>query len=224
MTSAPSSAVDCVAGRQYAFDRAHTALLVIDMQKDFIAAEGMAGQGGHDLEPLTRIVPRVSAVLEAGRREGLRIIHTREGYAPDLSDVNPLKRERSGAGRRGPLGRFLIRGEPGQDFLDELRPGPGELVIDKPGFGAFYRTDLEAHLRHEGITHLILMGVTTQCCVLSSLREAVDRGFWCLLLSDCCAAFDPEAHEATLTVIQAEDHLFGWISDSEALIAALSQA
>ena len=216
--------IDCWAGRSYEFDCGSTALMVIDMQKDFLSPDGMSGQGGQDLTPLTKIVPKISTLLAAARPRGLRVIHTREGYAPDLADVNPLKGEHGGVGSPGPLGRFLIRGEPGQDFIEEMRPAPGESIFDKPGFGAFYRTGLEDHLRGQGITHLILTGVTTQCCVLSTLREAVDRGFWCLLLADCCAAFDPAAHRATMTVIQAEDHLFGWIAESEALIASLDRS
>ncbi len=216
--------VACRAGRTYAFDPASTALLVIDMQKDFLAPEGMCGQLGEDLSALTAIVPRISRLLDAARAAGLTVIHTREGYAPDLSDVHPLKRERDGPGTPGPLGRFLIRGEAGHDFIEELRPAPGEAVIDKPGFGAFYRTDLEAQLTAQGITHLILTGVTTQCCVFSTLREAVDRGFWCLLLEDCCAAFDPADQAATLQIVQSENHLFGWIAESGAVVDAVEGA
>lgn len=213
--------VGCWAGRSYQFDPGSAALLVIDMQKDFLSPEGMCGQAGEDLAPVTKIVPRISRLLAVARPKGLRVIHTREGYAPDLSDVHPLKRERNGIGVPGPLGRFLIRGEAGHDFIEELRPAPGERVFDKPGFGAFYRTGLEDYLRNQDVTHLIITGVTTQCCVFSTLREAVDRGFWCLLLADCCAAFDPVAQAATLTIIQSENHLFGWIAESEALAEAL---
>ena len=155
------------------------------------------------------IVPALQRTLEAGRRAGLEIIHTREGYAPDLSDVHAAKAERGWVGQKGPLGHFLIRGEAGQDFIAELQPADAEAVIDKPGFSGFYRTDLQARLDAGGITHLVLCGVTSQCCVHSTLRDAVDRGFACLTLADGCAAFDRKLHEATLAIIQGEDHLFG---------------
>ncbi len=171
---------------------------------------------------LREIVPTVVALLEAARRAPLSVIHTREGYAPDLSDMHGLKRDRHGAGEGGPLGRFLIRGEYGHDFIDECRPVTGETVIDKPGFSAFYKTGLEDLLRAQSVSHLIVAGVTAQCCVLSTIRAAVDRGFYCLLLADACAAFEPELHRATLDIIQGETHLFGWIADSAELIAALA--
>jgi nicotinamidase-related amidase len=132
-----------------------------------------------------------------------------------------MKRERNSAGQPGPLGRFLIRGEPGQDIVADLAPEPGEPVFDKPGFSAFYRTGLQDHLRSHGITHLIVTGVTTQCCVHSTLRSAVDRGYWCLTLEDCCAAQEPALHEAALSLIYGEGHLFGWVCASPALLAAL---
>lgn len=216
--------VTCRGDRSFSFAPRTTALMVIDMQKDFLAPEGMAGVGGEDLRPLRAIVPRIQAMLGAARKAGLAVVHTREGFAPDLSDVSRLRAERGSVGRQGPLGRFLIRGEPGQDFIDELPPDEGEAVFDKPGFGAFYKTGLEEHLRARGISHLILTGVTTQCCVQSSLREAVDRGFYCLLVEDCCAAFDERLHQATLDTIQGEGHLFGWITDLARLIPALGSA
>jgi nicotinamidase-related amidase len=183
----------------------------------------MCAEAGEDIGQLTPIVPRIQAVLAAARRSLLQVIHTREGFAPDLSDLPAPRRERNSVGRCGPLGRFLIRGEPGHDFIEDLRPEAGEMVVDKPGYGAFHRTTLEADLRDLGITHLILSGVTTQCCVQSTLREAVDRGFTCLLLADCCAALDPALHAATLVTIQGENHLFGWIAESGALLAALER-
>ena len=125
-------------------------------------------------------------------------------------------------GAPGPLGRALIRGEPGHDFLEGFRPPPSEAVFDKPGFSGFYRTDLEQHLRDAGISHLILAGITTQCCVHSTLRDAIDRGFYCLTVADACAAFDPAVHDAVFTVIQAENHLFGWVADTADVIAALA--
>ncbi len=214
--------VACWADRRFAFRPAATALMVIDMQKDFLSPDGMAGREGEGIQILQPIVPRLQRLLPAARRAGLEVIHTREGFAPDLSDLSPLRRDRGTVGVNGPLGRYLVRGEAGQDFIDELRPRPGEAVFDKPGFSAFFRTALADHLQRKGVTHLILTGVTTQCCVQSTLREAVDRGYYCLLLEDCCAALDAWLHRATLDTIQGEGHLFGWISDSETVIAALA--
>ena len=203
--------VSCRGDRCYRFRPAHTALLVIDMQKDFFAAASQddAGEAG----PLHAVVPKVEALCGLLRAAGCRLVHTREGYSPDLSDLQPFRHRSDGVGRQGPLGRFLIRGEAGQDFLDELRPEAGETVLDKPGFGAFFATDLHAILQRQSITHLILCGVTTQCCVQSTLREAVDRGYWCLTVADCCAAYEPAVHEAALRLIAAEGHLFGWVAD-----------
>ncbi len=218
----PSITVPCWQGLSYAFDPTRAAFLAIDMQRDFLAEGGMCAQAGEDIAALRATIPVVAGLLEAARRARLTVIHTREGYAPDLSDVHDLKRERYGAGQAGPLGRFLIRGETGHDFVDECRPLDGETVIDKPGFSAFYKTGLEETLRAQGISHLILAGVTAQCCVLSTIRAAVDRGFYCLLLADACAAVEAKLHRATLDIIQGENHLFGWIADSAKLIQALA--
>ncbi len=218
----PLISVPCWQGLSYAFDPARAALLVIDMQRDFLVEGGMCAEAGEDISGLRRIVPTVVALLAAARRAPLSVIHTREGYAPDLSDVHGLKRDRHGAGAGGPLGRFLVRGEYGHDFIDECRPLDGETVIDKPGFSAFYKTGLEDLLRVQNVSHLIVAGVTAQCCVLSTIRAAVDRGFHCLLLADACAAFDAKLHRATLDIIQSEDHLFGWIADSAELMGALA--
>jgi nicotinamidase-related amidase len=214
--------VACWAGRSFVFAPETTAVMAIDMQKDFLAPKGMAGIQGEEIGNLAPVVPRLRRLLAAARRAGLCVIHTREGFAADLSDVSPLRRERGTVGEPGPLGRFLIRGEAGQDFVDELRPLDGEAVFDKPGFSAFFKTALEDHLRRQGVTHLILTGVTTQCCVQSTLRSAVDRGFYCLILEDCCAALDPRHHDATFETIQSENHLFGWVSDSGSLIGCLA--
>lgn len=221
--------VPAVAGRTYSFPPAKTALLLIDMQRDFLDNAGASGESAFDLAPLKAIIPSVRSVLEAARSAGVTIAHTREGHVPDLSDLNAAKRERSrdaGAeiGEQGPLGRYLVRGEYGHDFVDELRPEPGEWVIDKPGFGAFYATDLELRLQARGITHLIIGGVTTQCCVQSTLREAVDRGYRCLTLSDGCATFDMALHDATMAMIQSEGHLFGWIGECADVATALRAA
>lgn len=204
--------VDCLASRQFSFTIPQTVLLVIDMQQDFFGPDGGA---------LRPIIPRVASVLAAARRAGLTIIHTREGYAADGHDVNPYKRHLGYVGRPGPNGPFLVRGSQGHDFLAGLAPLPGEAVIDKAGFSGFYQTDLHERLQKQGISHLILQGVTSQCCVHSTLRDAVERGYFCLTLTDCCAAEDPAIHEATLQIIQAENHLFGWLAASAALLSVL---
>jgi nicotinamidase-related amidase len=214
--------IPCWRGLSYSFDPARTAFLAIDMQRDFLAEGGMCAQAGEDISSLRATVPIVTDLLDAARRARLTVIHTREGYAPDLSDVHDLKRARQTVGGMGPLGRFLIRGETGHDFVDECRPLDGETVIDKPGFSAFYKTGLEELLRGKDISYLIIAGVTAQCCVLSTIRAAVDRGFHCLLLADACAALDTRLHRATLDIIQGENHLFGWIADSADLIDTLA--
>jgi len=219
-------AVACRAQRIFRCEPETTALLVIDMQRDFCSPEGASAKAGEDVRPLLGIVPRLVKLVAAARAQGIAVIHTREGHRPDLSDLPPAKRERSrlaGAeiGAPGPLGRVLVRGEYGHDFLDELRPEPGEAVFDKPGFGAFYGTELDAHLRARQIDHLLFTGVTTQCCVQSTLREAVDRGYSCLTFYDGCAAFVPAWHDATFSMIASEGHLFGWVSTSPAFLAAL---
>lgn len=218
--------VKCFAERNFSFAPATTALVLIDMQRDFFAPDGASGVSDFDLTPLTAIVPNLQNLLAVARATHMTVVHTREGHHPDLSDLHPVKQERSrdaGAeiGSQGPLGKFLIRGEYGHDFIDELQPEAGEWVIDKPGFGAFYATDLEQRLRIRNITHLIIGGVTAQCCVQSTLREAVDRGFRCLTLADGCAAFEPEMLEATLNIIQSEGHLLGWIANCADVVAAL---
>jgi len=213
--------IKCWGDRSFGFDPATTALLVIDMQRDFLDPAGMAAVEGEEIDELRKIMPTLRALSAAARLVGVPVIHTREGYAADLSDVSQAKAERGSVGTPGPLGRFLIRGEPGHDFHEGFQPEPGETVIDKFGFGAFYRTDLEELLETEGITHLIAAGITTQCCVHSTLREALDRGFYCLTVADACAAFEPAVHDAALAIIQAENHLFGWIADSGDVLAAL---
>ena len=220
MTS--EATITCRDGRLFAFRPEQTALLVIDMQRDFLDPQGMCGVEGEPYERLRAIIPAAQASLTAARRAGLTVIHTREGYAADLSDL-PASRHDGTVGKAGPLGRFLIRGEAGHDFIEELQPAAGEAIIDKPGFGAFHRTDLKERLEQAGITHLIFSGVTTQCCVLSSLREAVDRSFFCLLLEDCCAALEPHLHQASLDIIAGEGNLFGWIARSDALREALAE-
>ena len=219
-------AVPCAHLRTFEFRPHHTALIVIDMQRDFLHPDGASGRSGFDLTPLRQIVPRLQTLLRVVRNTGMHIYHTREGYQPDLGDLPEAKRLRSldaGAeiGAPGTLGRFLVRGEFGHDFIDELQPEASETVIDKASFGAFHATTLDVDLRAKGITHVILCGVTTQCCVHSTLREAIDRGLFCLTLEDCCASFEPDLHDATLRIIASEAHLFGWIANSTHLIDAL---
>jgi nicotinamidase-related amidase len=211
--------------RTFRCDPAHTALICIDMQRDFLDPGGYAAAGGEDVGLVRGIIPRAQAVLDAARNLGMTIVHTREGHRPDLCDLSAAKAERSAAsgnpiGAPGPMGRLLIRGEYGHDLIDEMQARSGEAVVDKPGFGAFYQTDLDLLLGNAGITHLWILGVTTQCCVFSTLREAVDRGYSCLTLRDCCGAFDDHLHQGTLAMIASEGHLFGWVSDSERLLAA----
>jgi nicotinamidase-related amidase len=200
--------VQCRDRRTYEFSPAQTALLVIDLQREFFA-EGM----GECLDEMRAILPRVKRLIAIARKLNCKLIYTRESYQPDLSDVNAYRRSLGYVGRPGPLGRFCILGEPGHEFVEECRPLPDETVIDKASFGAFYNTGLDDLLRQDGIDHLILCGVTTQACVHSTLREAVDRGYWCLTVADCCAALEPGLHDAALELIAAEGHLFGWVAD-----------
>lgn len=209
--------IACWQGRSLNLPIEKTALLVIDMQRDFLDPHGMCEVLGDDPALMRAIIPRVERLTAWARAQDLKIVHTREGYAPDLSDMHAAKRDRQGPVTEGPLGRFLIRGEPGHDFVEPLRPRVGEVVIDKPGFGAFHGTDLHEVLVQSGITHLVLCGVTTSCCVQSTLREAVDRGFTCVTVADCCAALELDDHDRALDLIASEDHLFGWICDLSAL-------
>jgi nicotinamidase-related amidase len=205
---------------------AHTALLVIDMQRDFLDPCGYASRVRLDIDALRRPIPALQKLLICARRLGMLVVHTREGHRPDLSDCPPAKLERSRAagaeiGSQGPLGRLLVRGEFGHDFVDELQPHPGEPVVDKPGYGAFHQTDLAQILHTRGIRNLILGGVTTEICVHSTLREAVDRGYRCMLASDACGSAHPHLHTAALQMVEVEGGLFGRIADSHALIAEL---
>lgn len=204
-----------------------TALLIIDMQRDFCDPRGYAGQAGMNVEGLRQPIPVIQALLDAARAASVRVIYTREGHRPETLDCYPSKRRRSvcaGAeiGSPGPLGRLLIRGEYGHDIIDELQPAPGEVVVDKPGYGAFYQTDLELLLRADGIEHVVLTGVTTDVCVHSTLREAVDRGFSCITVSDACAAADQGLHTAALQTILGEGHIFGEVASSADVIAQWS--
>lgn len=202
---------------------ADSALLIIDMQRDFCDPRGYAAQAGMDVAALRRPIPVIQALREAARARGLLVIYTREGHRPDGSDCHPEKRRRSqraGApiGSAGPMGRLLVRGETGHDMVDELQPAPGEPVVDKPGYGAFYQTDLELLLRSRGIARLVLTGVTTDVCVHSTLREAVDRGFACTTVADGCAADDPQLHAAALRMIDGEGGIFGRVVSADELL------
>jgi nicotinamidase-related amidase len=206
-----------------------TALIVIDMQRDFLDPLGYIGQSGVDVGVLRAAIPNVQRLLAAARSAGIRIIHTREGHRPDLADLNPAKARRAAGvgaaiGSRGPLGRLLVRGEPGHGIIDELAPLSSEVVIDKPGFGAFYATDLELVLRAWGITSLTLAGVTTDICVHSTLREAVDRGFECQTVGDACAAADLALHQAMLSCISGEGGILGRVVSTAQIVADWASA
>jgi nicotinamidase-related amidase len=206
-----------------------TALIVIDMQRDFLDPMGYIGQSGVDVGVLRAAIPNVQRLLAAARSAGIRIIHTREGHRPDLADLNPAKARRAAGvgaaiGSRGPLGRLLVRGEPGHGIIDELAPLSSEVVIDKPGFGAFYATDLELVLRAWGITSLTLAGVTTDICVHSTLREAVDRGFECQTVGDACAAADLALHQAMLSCISGEGGILGRVVSTAQIVADWASA
>jgi nicotinamidase-related amidase len=209
------------------FENRATALLIIDMQRDFLDPQGYIARTGVDVRGLRAIIPNVSRLADAARTNQVRVIHTREGHRPDLSDLLPVKARRAaraGApiGSAGPLGRLLVRGEPGHAIIAELEPLATEAVIDKPGFGAFHATDLEQLLRVGGTRTLIIAGVTTDICVHSTLREAVDRGFECVTAGDACAAGDPEIHRAMLTCIDGEGGILGRVASTDAIVAAFS--
>lgn len=209
----------------YVCDVASTALVIIDMQRDFVEPGGFGESLGNDVSLLTAIVPACQAVLGAWRKAGGLVVHTRESHLPDLSDCPPAKRNRGLPSLRigdvGPMGRILVQGEPGNQIIPELAPVPGEIVIDKPGKGAFYATPLEAQLRALHITHLVFMGVTTEVCVQTSMREANDRGFDGLLLVDCTESYFPEFKAATVAMTHAQGGLVGWTAPSALLLAAL---
>ncbi|MBR0679775.1 cysteine hydrolase [Roseomonas eburnea] len=211
-----------------ALDPARTAVIVIDMQRDFLEPGGFGETLGNDVSLLAAAIAPCRMLLEAARAAGMLVIHTREGHRPDLSDAPPAKVGRGAPSRRigdpGPMGRILIRGEPGHDIVPALVPLDGEPVIDKPGKGAFYATELEPMLRHRGIEALLLAGVTTEVCVHTTLREANDRGFRCLVMGDACASYFPEFHRAALAMVSAQGGIFGWVSDTTRLLAAMGGA
>ena len=216
-----------IQAQPYPFDfkPAQCALLIIDMQRDFLEPGGFGEMLGNDVSQLRRAIAPNQAVLAAWRAAGLAVMHTREGHRPDLSDLPGAKKIRGRGdkqiGDEGPMGRILVRGAPGHDIIPELYPLPGEPVIDKPGKGAFFATDLHAILQHRSITQLVVTGVTTEVCVNTTVREANDRGYDCLVLSDCCASYFPDFHEMGLRMISAQGGIFGWVTESAAVIAAV---
>lgn len=212
----------------YEFDVAHTALVIIDMQRDFIEPGGFGETLGNNVSLLAAIVPACQAALGAWRRAGGMVVHTREAHRPDLSDCPPAKRLRGNPSLRigdvGPMGRILVAGEPGNQIIPALSPVAGETVIDKPGKGMFYGTTVHAQLQKAGITHLLFMGVTTEVCVQTSMREANDRGYDCLLLEDCTESYFPHFKAVTLEMLRAQGAIVGWTATSAELIAALQGA
>ena len=216
-----------VAARPYPFalDLARVALVVIDMQRDFIEPGGFGDTLGNDVARLKAIVPTVAALLDLFRMHGLPIIHTREAHKPDLSDCPPAKRLRGAPGLRigdrGAMGRILVAGEPGNAILPELSPSAGEIAIDKPGKGMFWATGLHERLQGMGITQLVFAGVTTEVCVQTSMREANDRGYDCLLIEDATESYFPEFKAATIEMIVAQGGIVGWATPLAALAAAM---
>ena len=207
-------------------DVATTALVIIDMQRDFIEPGGFGETLGNDVSLLCAIVPACQRVLSAWRQADGLVVHTREAHIADLSDCPPAKRNRGNPPLRigdvGPMGRILVMGEPGNQIIPELAPEEGEIVIDKPGKGAFYATSLHDKLIQLNITHLLFMGVTTEVCVQTSMREANDRGFECLLLEDCTESYFPEFKAATVAMTRAQGGIVGWTAPSTVLLAALA--
>ena len=212
----------------------NTALLVIDMQTDFCGHGGYIDLLGYDVSITRACIEPIRGVLAAFRKSKAHVIHTREGHRPDLSDLPSNKRWRSrrqqnnaapqvGIGDAGPCGRVLVRGEPGWQIVPELAPSPGEPVIDKPGKGSFYATDLDLLLSRAGIRNIVLTGITTDVCVHTTMREANDRGYECLILSDCCAATDPGNHQAALKMVTMQNGVFGAVSNTFSLLEALNR-
>jgi len=209
----------------FPLDAARAALVVIDMQRDFIEPGGFGASLGNDVSRLAAIVPTTRRLIEGFRQAGLPIVHTRECHLPDLSDCPPAKRERGRPSLRigdaGPMGRILIRGEPGAEIVPELAPLPGEHVIDKPGKGAFYATGLGDLLERLKVRQLVFAGVTTEVCVQTTMREANDRGYECLLATDATESYFPEFKAAALAMIAAQGAIVGWTAPTDAILEAL---
>jgi nicotinamidase-related amidase len=209
-----------------AIDPAVTAVIVIDMQRDFLEPGGFGESLGNDVSLLSAAIAPCNALLEGARARDMLVIHTREGHRPDMADAPKAKVERGEPSLRigapGPMGRILIRGEPGHDIVAALYPKKGEPVVDKPGKGAFYATDLNSILQNRHIENLIVCGVTTEVCVHTTVREANDRGYRCLVPGDCCGSYFPEFHEMGLRMIKAQGGIFGWVTDSTRILAALA--
>jgi nicotinamidase-related amidase len=210
----------------FEFSPPHCALLLIDLQRDFLEPGGFGEMLGNDVSQLRRVIAPNRTLLSAWRAQGLAVMHTREGHRPDLSDLPPAKKLRGRSlaciGDAGPMGRILVRGEAGHDIIPELYPLPSEPVIDKPGKGAFFATDLHAILQNRGIKQLIVTGVTTEVCVNTTVREANDRGYDCLVPEDCVGSYFPEFQAMGLKMIKAQGGIFGWVSNSESILAALA--
>ncbi|MGI2022705.1 cysteine hydrolase family protein [Shewanella glacialipiscicola] len=206
------------------FDPQTTALVVIDMQRDFVEPGGFGEALGNDVSLVRSAIEPCCKLLKTARDSGIMVVHTREGHRADLSDCPPAKLTRGGKtfiGEMGPKGRILIRGEAGHDIIPELYPIAGEPIIDKPGKGAFYQTDLHLILQNKNIKTLIFCGVTTEVCVNTTVREANDRGYECIIPEDCVGSYFPEFHKSTLEMIKAQGAIFGWVSNSENIIAGL---
>jgi biuret amidohydrolase len=206
-------------------DPATTALVIIDMQRDFVLPGGFGEKLGNDTSLLLAAVEPCQRVLDAARKKGMLVIHTREGHRPDLTDCPPAKLTRGGKtfiGTQGPMGRILVRGEQGHDIIHQLYPTPGEPVIDKPGKGSFHATDLHQILLDRRVKTLVVCGVTLEVCVHTTVREANDRGYECVVLSDCVASYFPEFQRVGLEMIKAQGGIFGWVSDSKKFVAAIA--
>jgi nicotinamidase-related amidase len=211
---------------EYEMHPAKCALLIIDMQRDFLEPGGFGEMLGNDLSQLQRTIEPNKVLLAAWRAAGLMVLHTREGHRTDLADLPPAKKIRGRSektiGDHGPMGRILVRGQDGHDIIPDLYPKDGEPVIDKPGKGAFWATDLHAILQHAGIKQLVVTGVTTEVCVNTTVREANDRGYECLVPADCVGSYFPEFHEMGLKMIKAQGGIFGWVTESANILAVLS--
>ena len=213
---------------EFEFDPRTCALMIVDMQRDFVDPGGFGEALGNDVSLLRKVIAPTKKVLDTARSIKMLVIHTREGHRQDLSDLPQSKKLRgklkTGIGDSGPMGRILVRGEYGHGIVDELKPAPGEPIVDKPGKGAFHATDLDSLLRNHGIKQLVVCGVTTEVCVNTSVREANDRGYDCLVLEDCVGSYFPEFQTASLNMIKAQGGIFGWVGDSQQFLDALAKA